>query len=530
VVGVEYKFGAVLSFEDLHKGLTAESLDDFRDAVCEVVRSRALQTDEKLVQLAGLAAKTQAYTPSSDEANRAIEQGILCLMGEPGRPFHFRYIAPDFARLLSLGSRFLELAPAKDLYDAVETLLTAYNYVPDHALLPVALGRIDLLLEPYIGTVPEPTARRLLTALWRLVDRLHPSGFVNANLGPEETRAGRLLLETDRDVKTITNTTFFYDPEKTPRGFALEAVRTALDLSKPYFFNYPLMLRDWGPNVTVGSCLNSMLVGGGVYTLVRLNLRRLAEEFRGSADEFIERAIPAYAKLQVEVVNSRVRYLVEDLGFLESSFLVREGILQRDRFTAYAGVVGLAQAVEILVERDGRPGARYGLDAGANSLAQRITLRLAAELKRHAAVYCDGSKGRVAFHAQVGIQNDLGTTPGVRVPVMQEPDLYEHLDVEGCQHEALDGGVSTILVFEPTARENPEAVLNIIEGALRSGVRGLSVGCADSEYVRVTGYLVRRSDIEGARTERQHRRDTDAIVADLLEKQPQFFNRRVRSV
>jgi hypothetical protein len=113
---------------------------------------------------------------------------------------------------------------------------------------------------------------------------------------------------------------------------------------------------------------------------------------------------------------------------------------------------------------------------------------------------------------------------------MQEPEIYDHIEVEGCLHESLDGGVSTILVFEPTARENPEAVLNIIEGALRSGVRGLSVGCADSEYVRVTGYLVRRSDIEGARTERQHRRDTDAIVADLLENQPQFFNRRVRNV
>jgi YjjI family glycine radical enzyme len=527
---VEYRFGAVLSFEDLEQGLTAERLDDFRDAVVEVVRSRTLQADEKLVRLAGLAAKTQAYTPCSDAANAAIEQGILCLMGEVGRPFHFRYIAPDFGRLLARGSEFLELAPAKDLYDAVEILLTAYNYVPDHALLPVALGRIDLLLEPYIDTVPEPTARRLLTALWRLVDRLHPSGFVNANLGPAETRTGRMLLEIDRDVKTVTNTTFLYDPEKTPRGFALEAVRTALELSKPYFFNHQLMLRDWGPNVIVGSCLNSMLVGGGVYTLVRLNLRRLAEEFRGSVDGFVEQAIPAYAKLQVEVINSRVRYLVEDLGFLESSFLVREGVLQRDRFTAYAGVVGLAEAAQILLERDGRPGARYGLDAEANALAQRITLRLGAELKRHSAVYCDGSKGRVAFHAQVGIQNDLGTTPGVRIPVMQEPDLYEHLEVEGRQHETLDGGVSTILVFEPTARENPEAALDIIEGALRRGVRGLSVGCADSEYVRVTGYLVRRSDIEGARIERQYRHDTDAIVADLLDSQPQFFNRRVRSV
>jgi hypothetical protein len=47
----------------------------------------------------------------------------------------------------------------------------------------------------------------------------------------------------------------------------------------------------------------------------------------GSARDFVERAIPEYAELQVGVTNSRVRYLVEDLGFLESSFLVWEGLL-----------------------------------------------------------------------------------------------------------------------------------------------------------------------------------------------------------
>lgn len=527
---MKYKFGAVLSFEDLRDGLTAEALGDFRSTVEEVVRSRTLQTDEKQVLLASLAAKTQAYTPCSAAATAAIEQGSLCLMGEAGRPFHFRYIAPDFGRLLTAGSEFLELAPAKDLFDAVEILLTAYRYVPDHALLPVALGRLDRLLEPYIDSVAEPTARRLVTSFWRLVDRLHPSGFVNANLGPEETRAGTLLLDVDRTVRTIANTTFLYDPDATSRALALDAVQTALELSKPYFFNHRLMERDWGPGYTVASCLNSMLVGGGVYTLVRANLGRLAETFSGTTQEFVDAAIPEIAELQVEVINSRVRYLVEDLGFFESSFLVREGLLDRDRFTAYAGVVGLAECVETLLAREGRAGLRYGPDAEANALAQEISARLGTELDRHPALYCGASGGRAAYHAQVGIQSDTGTTPGVRIPVLQEPDLYEHLGVEAPQHDALTGGVSTILVFEPTARENPEGVLDIVDGALRAGVRGLSIGCQDSEYVRVTGYLVRRSDIEGARQERQHRHDTDAIVADILSTRPQFLTRRVRSV
>lgn len=155
--------------------------------------------------------------------------------------------------------------------------------------------------------------------------------------------------------------------------------------------------------------------------------------------------------------------------------------------------------------------------------------QLAQKLKRHPAVYCEASKGRVAFHAQVGIQNDRDLAPGVRIAATQESGLYEHLRVEGSQHDVLDGGVSTILVFEPTVRDNPEGVLDSVEGALPSGVRGPSVGCEDSEFVRITGYLVRRSDLEGARAQRQFRHDTDAIVAEVLANRPEFLSRRSRS-
>ena len=126
----------------------------------------------------------------------------------------------------------MELAPAKDLFEATASLLTAYHYFPAGGL-SVFIGRIDELLEPFIDSVPPDTARSVLKSFWMLVDRLNPSAFVHANIGPTETRTGNLLLDIERELKTITNLTLRFDPEKTPQDFALKAISNALEITKP---------------------------------------------------------------------------------------------------------------------------------------------------------------------------------------------------------------------------------------------------------------------------------------------------------
>ena len=138
---------------------------------------------------------------------------MICLLSEGAAPYHPRYLAPDFTHLLQYGSAFMELSPARNLFEATTSLLTAYKYVPNGH--PVFIGRLDELLEPYIDTVPADTARQILKQFWTLVDRLNPSAFVHANIGPKETITGRLLLEVDREVRSITNLTLRYDPEIT---------------------------------------------------------------------------------------------------------------------------------------------------------------------------------------------------------------------------------------------------------------------------------------------------------------------------
>jgi YjjI family glycine radical enzyme len=363
-----------------------------------------------------------------------------------------------------------------------------------------------------------------------LVDRLFPNAFVHADIGPEATLAGRLLLRVDRELKTITNLTLRYDPSVTPVDFALQAVENALQLAKPYFLNHPLMVQDWGDDYIIASCYNAMRPGGGIHTLVRLNLKRLALQSEAGLEAFINTVIPQAARLQAEVIESRIRHLVEEVRWFEKSTFVQEGLLDAQRFTAYAGVFGLAEAVKTLMEREGKPEARYGHHPAADQAAADIIARLKQEVNTLPQPYCEGTGGHAALHAQVGIDMDEGVTPGCRVPAGDEPELYAHLLAEAGPQQAVPGGISTILEFDQTAAGNPQAVLDIIHGAFAAGTRNLSVGSANSEYIRVTGYLIRRADLEARRNEKILRYDSSARGTGFIGNQENTLHRRTRSV
>ena len=519
---------AFYGFEDLQNGLTARKVEDFQSHVSGILTARDLLVDQQTDALADAAFKTLPYLPVSVGAMGALQSGVLSLLSEGPRPFHPRYVAPDYAHLLRSGSAFLGLKPASTLYEAVTSLLTAYHYVPNGQ--PVFIGRLDELLEPYVVQVDKEQAAALLRSFWLLVDRLYPSAFVHANLGPAATSTGWMLLQIERELKTITNLTLRYDEHLTERAFALQAVENALQLAKPYFLNHSRMTADWGEDYVIASCYNAMLLGGGIYTLVRLNLKQLALEHEVSLSVFLDELLPQAAVWLCEVIDTRIRFLVEQVGWFEKDIFIKEDLLHKDRFTAYAGVYGLAEAVAILMARAGMPEARYGHHPEANAAATQITRRLAEEISTLQLPYCSATGGVASFHAQVGIASDQGITPGCRVPAGDEPDLYAHLLAEAPQQEAIPGGISTILEFDQTAGRNPQGVLDIVHGAFQAGVRNLSIGGCDSEFVRVTGYLIRRADLEAKREEKALRHDSSLLGTQFVAHQQNTLHRRVRKV
>ena len=104
--------------------------------------------------------------------------------------------------------------------------------------------------------------------------------------------------------------------------------------------------------------------------------------------------------------------------------------------------------------------------------------------------------GRYALHAQVGVMEDTKLTPGGRIPIGEEPELPYQLINFTRMHQGCDAGCGELFPFEETTQKNPQYLADIIKGAFATGTRYLSFYGSNSDLVRVTGYLVKRSDIE----------------------------------
>ncbi|TCL75210.1 YjjI family glycine radical enzyme [Hydrogenispora ethanolica] len=461
------------------------------DAIRNIIGDTTQDYHQKRSSLAAAAENALPYPELSEAAREYLAAKVICDINEGHAPYRPRYILPDYQKFIAHGSAYLNLEAPRDLWEAVNGLLILYRYVPSITGYPVYLGQIDELLEPFAAEAGERELEKLLRLYLVQVDRTLPDAFVHLNIGPADTRTGRMLLKLERELRqAVPNLSLKYLPGTTGPEFTRLAVETAVAIGKPYFVNHAELVSVWGERYGIASCYNTLKIGGGSYTLVRLNLKEVAGRSAGYRD-FLERQLPEAVRLQCEIINRRNRFIVEEAKFFESSFLAREGLIERSSFTAMAGVFGMYEAVESL-----SGGGRMGFDRAADEMAVAIAGRLRELVRSHPGAYCEGTGGRIGFHAQSGIDSDIDVTAGVRIKIGAEPPLFDQLRLAGRLHPFFDTGISDITLFDRTAEGNPAGVQKIIDGAMASGVRIMAVNRADSELVRITGYLVKRADIE----------------------------------
>jgi len=169
----------------------------------------------------------------------------------------------------------------------------------------------------------------------------------------------------------------------------------------------------------------------------------------------------------------------------------------------------LAEAVNTLLGKDSKHG--YGHNKEADDLGVKILASLDDFLSKHKAPYCENSGDRYWLHAQVGIEKDgPDSSPGVRIPIGSEPEILKQIQHSTRYHKYFPTGVGDIFRFEETWVKTPEALVDIIRGALSSGMRYFSGYCENNDVVRVTGYLVKRSEI--ARLEQKEAVKNDATI------------------
>jgi YjjI family glycine radical enzyme len=403
-------------------------------------------------------------------------------------------VIPDYRLLMQRGCAFLGLEPPRDIWEATNALLIFYQHVPSITTYPVYLGNLDTLLEPFVAD--EAEAYHAIRLFLQHIDRTQNDSFVHANLGPADTRAGRLILRATEELAcAIPNITLKYDPAVTPDDYLQLAARVALKTAKPSFANHPMEKADFGTeDYAIASCYNGFPIGGGGYTLVRLRLSHLAKK-TDSPEVFLNELLPMAVGQMAAVIGERIRFLVEETPFFESSFLVKEGFIRRGLFSGMFGVVGLAEAVNHLLgaveEKD-----RFGRGEAANQLGLTIIETLARLVKGYRSPYSDCFDGHYLLHAQVGIDTDTDCSPGCRIPIGEEPELLAHILQSAPFHKYFFNGIGDIFVFEDTYQKHPEALVQIIKGAFASGLRYFSAYGAGGDLVRVTGYLAKRSEVE----------------------------------
>lgn len=482
------------------RDISMERVNQTREAILGVIKDRTLTHEQKLTNLAVQADSLMEVLDVPEGLDELLnapkETQCICDLSEGHAPVRPRYIVPDYEKFMREGSSFLQLSPPADLYEALNSLLIFYKHVPSVTNYPVYVGALDKLLEPFIDTVPRDTAKKLLRMFLIHIDRTVLDSFSHANIGPEATKAGELLLEVESELEqAVPNLTLKYEEGVTDDAFALKAVDCALHSAKPSFANHAMFRSELTENYVIASCYNGLPLGGGSYTLCRLILGNIAKRAKDIRD-FKENQLPYVLDIMARYMDARIRFEVEESGFFESNFLAREGFIHRDRFTAMFGMVGLAECVNILLEKEGRPG-RFGHDEAANDLGVEIMDIIDNFNKNHVNPYCEITGGHFLLHAQVGISDDVNITPGTRIPIGEEPEeLIDHLLVLSRFHKYFPSGTGDIFPIDVTVHKNPEFVLDIIKGAFRKDLRYLSFYSSDSDVIRITGYLVKRSEME----------------------------------
>lgn len=493
------------------------------DEALNVIKNISLDYRQKRHELAAVAENSIPYVKISEKSQKYMKDGIICDLNEGHAPYRPRYILPDYSLLMKNGCKYLNIEPPKDMYEAVNALLIMYSNVPSVTSYPVYLGDIDKLLEPFCSTVSDDELMKLMRMFLINIDRTLPDAFVHMDIGPDDTKIGRIVLSLEKELKKAIPNISLKLSSSTPDEFTKLAIETTLEVGKPYFVNHDELVKNVGANYSQASCYNTLKIGGGSYTLVRLNLKKLAEASK-DYDEFIKKDLPDAVDSLCEIINARIKFVVDTAKFFEYSFLAKEGFVSKDNFTAMAGEFGLYECIQKLTG-----GLKMGKDKKADDCAEEVIKTMHDLVKAHDGLYCYGYGGKLGFHAQSGIDSDIDVTAGVRIRIGEEVNLFDQILTESRLQKYFDTGVSDIYVFDRTAKKNPDGMLKIIKGAMKSGMRVITMNCSDSDLIRITGYLVKKTDVEKYLKGEQVRETTAKFGSESIKKN-NILGRKVRSI
>ena len=121
--------------------------------ILDTVKSNTLTYQQKLMCLGNIAERLfdpRELLGYTDEEWQFLQNQMICDLNEGYAIYRPRYILPDYNVYIKKGCEFLELPAPKDLDEALDGLLILYSHVPSITTFPVYIGRLDMLLDPFI--------------------------------------------------------------------------------------------------------------------------------------------------------------------------------------------------------------------------------------------------------------------------------------------------------------------------------------------------------------------------------------------
>lgn len=500
-----------------------------KEDLLNIITADNLTYHQKLMSLANAAERLfdpTEYLGYTREELQYINNQMICDLNEGYAIYRPRYILPDYSIYIKNGCKFLDLPVPQNLDEVLDGLLILYSHVPSITTYPVFIGHLDTLLEPFM--TDEESDYIKIKRFLNHVDKMIPDSFCHADIGPIETIASKLILKAIIELQNPTpNMSIKYNKAKTSKEFAQLAAKACLLVSKPSFANDEYYKQDLG-DYALASCYNALPMAGGAYTLTRLRLGTIARACHSVA-EMVDTLLPKVAKLALSTMDKRHRFLVEKSNYFKSDFLTQEGFIKRENFTSMLAIVGLADAVNHFLALEGL-NETFGMSARGEDIAVAIMEVLKAINDAHEGVYVERTNNRYLLHAQVGAglhEEDKLNTPAHRIKVGQEPVLLTHLKQSAPYHKYFPSGTGDLFAFDQTYVDHLDAVVDIINGAFDLGYRYITTYLKNTDLIRVTGYLVKKSEVEKYRNGQTVLRDT-TWYGSQTDDNAQVFDRSLR--
>ena len=260
---------------------------DMTNDILYTIKNPKVTFNQRLKDMAKIAENSIELVEYTEKSKEYFANGAMMDMFEGKTPYRTRYCVPDYEKFLKQGSEFLMLEPPKDIWDAVGNLLCLYHNIPADGGLPVYIGNLGTLLDPFV--TDEAEAEKAIRFLLVHVDRNDFQRFLSCKPGPEDTKAGRIVLKLTKEMqRPCPNMTLLYRDD-TPDSFMLAALDTAMQQPSQALPMIKCIGKKWETmqlSAATTHCPSELRL-----TLVRLNMNRLPELAK-SPEDLLDRVIP----------------------------------------------------------------------------------------------------------------------------------------------------------------------------------------------------------------------------------------------